>query len=281
MMSDSGSLSAEQRATFARDGLVRVSGAFPAAVAEALADRIWSEFETEHGIRRDDPETWVQPARAPRQAKRAPENRGLETARLRGAMGELIGVEDCPWPRDWGGFLVTFPQPGPWDVPADTWHWDGDPDGRGLFVFTFYSTVEPGGGGTPVLAGSHRLLRAFYGSLTPEQRRLPHKEHRRMFSTWDPWLAELTGHTPATGSRSATFMERETEVRGIPCRVVELTGKPGDAVLCSPGILHAIAENHGRVPRMMRSKMVWLPDDWQRFREQAARGEVSSVGRAL
>lgn len=267
-------------AAFERDGLVRVPGAFPRDVATALADEVWEELRAEHGIEREDRATWFQPPRAPRRAKRSPTNRGLAAPRLLGAIRTLVGASTWSPPRDWGGFLVTFPEPPgtAWDVPADTWHWDGDPASRGLFLFTFYSAVRSGGGGTPVVVGSHRLLRRFYAALTEAERDLPHKVHRRMFSTWHPWLAELTGRREGPRPRAERFLARATDVHGVPCRVVELTGEPGDAVLCSRGILHAIARNHADAPRIMRSKMLHLPEDWARFRAEAERGVARPLG---
>ena len=82
--------------------------------------------------------------------------------------------------------------------------------------------------------------------------------HRRLFGQWQPYLADLTGRAaqPAR-DRIGTFLERTTEVAGVPCRVVELTGAPGDAYLCSPAVLHAAAPNRSDRPRLMRVKLFW------------------------
>ena len=53
-------------------------------------------------------------------------------------------------------------------------------------------------------------------------------------------------------------MDDTTEVRGVPCRVVELTGEPGDAVFCNLGILHAVAKNRSDYPRFVRIKFLLL-----------------------
>ena len=53
-------------------------------------------------------------------------------------------------------------------------------------------------------------------------------------------------------------MERATEVHGVPCRVVELTGEPGEAVFCNLGVLHAVAPNCSEQPRNMRVKFLFL-----------------------
>ena len=65
-----------------------------------------------------------------------------------GAISDLLGYDDWKRPTTWGGFNVFFPEePGTkWDVPSDTWHWDGPPAGEGLLVSSFYGDVRPGGG---------------------------------------------------------------------------------------------------------------------------------------
>jgi hypothetical protein len=49
-------------------------------------------------------------------------------------------------------------------------------------------------------------------------------------------------------------MESETVVEGVPLRVVELTGEPGDMVFCHPLMVHTAAPNRGLWPRFMRIK---------------------------
>ena len=49
-------------------------------------------------------------------------------------------------------------------------------------------------------------------------------------------------------------MDRETVVDGVPLRVVELTGEPGDMVFCHPVMVHCAAPNRGTRPRFMRIK---------------------------
>ena len=146
-----------------------------------------------------------------------------------------------------------------WELPSDGWHWDGSPSECGLLIFSFYSCVETGGGGTLLLSGSHRLIARFYESLSPIDLGQPHRAHRRMFCASQPWLRTLTGRTREPGlDRTTTFMEGTSDVGGIPCRVVELTGEPGDAVFCNLGMLHSAAPNCSDTPRIMRSKFLFL-----------------------
>lgn len=242
-----------------RCGFVEVRQAFSPDLAISLANEVWDELKHDRGIDHDDPSTWRQPHRAPKRARKSALNKHLAGERFRGVISDLRGTADWRMPADWGGFLVTFPDTSvSWDVPTDTWHWDSDGTAPGPFIFSFYSEVRPQGGGTLILSGSPRLLAEFYRSLSEDERRLPHKAHRRMFSEWDPWLTALTGRTSDAGrDRVARFMEHATKIRGVEVRVVELCGRPGDAVFCSPLILHAIAPNASSYPRLMRSKFLY------------------------
>jgi hypothetical protein len=64
----------------------------------------------------------------------------------------------------------------------------------------------------------------------------------------------LTGQAPSPADRIAAFMDTETIVDGMPLRVVELTGEPGDMVFCHPVMVHCVAPNRGTRPRFMRIK---------------------------
>ncbi|WP_171064674.1 phytanoyl-CoA dioxygenase family protein [Actinomadura soli] len=46
-------------------------------------------------------------------------------------------------------------------------------------------------------------------------------------------------------------MTRGTTVAGVPVRVVELTGRPGDVVFLHPHLFHAPAANRSAAPRLM------------------------------
>ena len=68
----------------------------------------------------------------------------------------------------------------------------------------------------------------------------------------------LTGQAPSPADRIAAFMDEETTVEGVPIRVVELTGEPGDMVFCHPVMVHCRAQNRGARPRFMRIKQQFL-----------------------
>jgi len=252
-------LTASDIQRFKRDGYVVVRQAFSGADGLAMERQWWRELEDTHGIRPDDRSSWRQIAGDLKAAKRDPIQARILTGRVRGVFDDLLGAAAWSPPRDWGRPLVTFPEPGAWEVPATYWHWDNPCDLhldqlRGLFVVSFIGSVAPRSGGTVILSGSPRLLIQQEGRIPASQRRGSIAMLRERFRRSDPWLMALTGHAPSPADRIAAFMDAETIVEGIPLRVVELTGEPGDMVFCHPVMVHCVAPNRGSRPRFMRIK---------------------------
>ncbi len=248
---------------FERDGYVVVRQAVPRADALALEERWWSELADTHGIRRDDRSSWRQIPGNLKAAKRDPAQAGILTETVRGVFDDLLGPGTWSPPRDWGVTLVTFPEPGGWEPPTRLWHWDNPCEPhldrtRGLFIVTFIGPVAPRGGGTLILSGSPRLLIKQERQLPADQRRALDSKTRERFYRLDPWLMALNGQAPFTADRIAHFMDSETTVGGVPLRVVELTGEPGDMVFCHPAMVHCRAPNRGTYPRFMRIKQQFL-----------------------
>ena len=261
---------------FERDGYVVVRRAFSRDDALAMERQWWRELEDAHGIRPGDRASWRPLPGDLKAAKRDPMQAKILTARVRGVLDDLLGPGAWPTPRDWGRPLVTFPEPGAWDVPIRHWHWDNPRElhldrPRALFVVGFIGSVAPRGGGTLILSGSPRLLIQQEGrvpagrpgdSITAERDRF-HRSH--------PWLMALTGQAPSPADRGAAFMDAETTVDGVPLRVVELTGEPGDMIFCHPLMVHCAAPNRGTRPRFMRIKTQVLTHDGRALRDRLER----------
>jgi hypothetical protein len=248
---------------FERDGYVVVRQAFPRAAALAMQERWWSELADTHGIRRDDRSTWHQIPGNLKAAKRDPAQASILTGTVRGVCDDLLGAGTWSRPREWGVTLVTFPEPGGWGLPSRLWHWDNPCEPhldrpRGLFIVTFIGPVAPRGGGTLILSGSPRLLIKQERRIPADQRRGLGSKARERFYRLDPWLMALAGQAPSPADRIAAFMDGETVVDGVPLRVVELTGEPGDMVFCHPAMVHCRAPNRGPRPRFMRIKQQFL-----------------------
>ena len=248
---------------FERDGYVVVRQAFSRADALAMERRWWSELEDSHNMRPDDRSSWRQIPGDLKAAKRDPIHARMLTERVRGVFDDLLGKAAWSPPKDWGRSIVTFPGPGAWEVPTHFWHWDNPSElhldrPRGLFVVSFIGSVAPRGGGTLILSGSPRLLIQRERWISADQRRDPAAKPWKRFHRSHPWLMALTGQAPSPADRIASFMDTEIIVEGVPLRVVELTGEPGDMVFCHPVMVHCAAPNRGVWPRFMRIKQQFL-----------------------
>ena len=248
---------------FERDGYVVVRQAFSRADALAMERRWWSELEDTHNIRPDDRSSWRQIPGDLKAAKRDPIHARMLTERVRGVFDDLLGKAAWSPPKDWGRSIVTFPEPGAWVVPTQFWHWDNPSElhldrPRGLFVVSFIGSVAPRSGGTLILSGSPRLLTQQERRIPEDQRRDPAAKPWDRFHRSHPWLMALTGQAPSPADRIGAFMDRETIIDGVPLRVVELTGEPGDMVFCHPLMVHCAAANRGERPRFMRIKQQFL-----------------------
>ena len=189
----------------------------------------------------------------------------IATPHVTGVIDDLLGAGTWRLPDDWGRTIATFPETGDWDVPSDGWHWDSPVEWHrkrleGLFVVSFIGEVAPRAGGTLVISGSPRLLARHEDRLPAGERRANFRRQKDLFLRSDPWLAALAGKAASPRARIATFMDAETDVDGVPARVVELTGAPGDMVFCHPAIVHSPAPNRGEQPRFMRIKQHVMTD---------------------
>jgi hypothetical protein len=248
---------------FERDGYVTVRHAFPRADALAMEERWWSELADTHAIHRGDRSTWRQIPGNLKAAKRDPAQRAILSETVRGVVDDLLGAGTWSPPREWGVTLVTFPEPGDWELPTRLWHWDNPCEPhfdrpRGLFVISFIGQVAPRGGGTLIISGSPRLLIQQERGLPADQRRALGGKPSERFGRSHPWLMALTGQAPSPADRIAAFMDSEATVEGVPLRVVEMTGEPGDMVFCHPAMVHCRAPNRGPRPRFMRIKQQFL-----------------------
>jgi hypothetical protein len=261
---------------FERDGYIVVRQAFARADGLAMERRWWEELEGTHGIRRDDRSSWRQILGDLKAAKHDPVQARILTGRVRGVFDDLLGKATWSPPRDWGRPLVTFPRPGAWEVPTRLWHWDNPGElhldhPRALFVVGFIGPVAPKGGGTLILSGSPRLLIEHERQVPAGQRPGLGAGRWERFGRSHPWLMALTGQAPSPADRIAAFMDRETIVEGVPLRVVELTGEPGDMVFCHPVMVHCAAPNRGTRPRFMRIKTQVLTHEGRELRSRSQR----------
>lgn len=248
---------------FSELGFVRVREAFPRPDAEAMSDVIWEVLQHKFGILKTDPSTWDRPFR-----KAALEEVGHSSLfwnifgdRLLSVIDDLLGEGTWSLPSRLGDFLITFPNATSWELPHEgmavgdqRWHSD---EGHvpGVLGFVFLNDVDPRGGGTLIVQGSHRLLRRDYRQVAE-----PDGEGRKWKHRWEAdhqfeWLRDLR-QPGDPDARYKRFVENVTVDDGVPLQVVELTGKAGDAVLCDPWLIHSAAPNALTMPRFMRTPRI-------------------------
>lgn len=246
-------LTADQHDEFRATGLLRLEGALPQAAAEAMRGRLWEFLASRHAIQRDERSTWtVEKPTGFQPVTHSGAFRAVGGDPLCAALDALFGAGQWARPRWWGRPLVTFPGSGPWELPAREWHFDFMPASAGqrpVQFFAFLSQVRPRGGGTLALAGSHRLVAPYLG--LGEAFRMPRV---RASLAAHPWLRGLW-EPGEGGDRIQRYMNDGTVIDGVPLRVAELTGEPGDVILMHCDCFHAAAPNRLAEPRMMLTGM--------------------------
>lgn len=139
--------------------------------------------------------------------------------------------------------LFTLPGGASWSVPNDVWHIDIPRLGKlgppGVQMFTFLEDVEPRGGGTLVLSGSHRLMNT--------SRVLRSKELKRVLGKAS-YFRSLFDHKRAPIRQ---LEETAGKVDGVDLQIVELTGRKGDVYFMDLRALHTPAPNCSKTARLM------------------------------
>jgi ectoine hydroxylase-related dioxygenase (phytanoyl-CoA dioxygenase family) len=97
-------------------------------------------------------------------------------------------------------------------------------------------------------------------AIPAPHRTAPHPSRVRQVLGEQPWLRELW--EPPTSStaeqRIHRFMTDGTRIGDVDMRVVELTGRPGDAFVMHCDTFHAAAPNCHDEPRMMATNIVLI-----------------------
>ena len=146
--------------------------------------------------------------------------------------------------------LFTLPNADTWNVPHNVWHLDVPrlPDGGipGVQIFTFLESVAPTGGGTLVVAGSHRLLNG--------SERISSKNVKRRLKD-EPYFRDLMSADTPNRQR---FIDEVGHCGDVELQVVEMHGEPGDVYFVDLRVLHTPAPNATPVPRIMLTRRFFL-----------------------
>ncbi|MBO9575555.1 MAG: phytanoyl-CoA dioxygenase family protein [Sphingobium sp.] len=248
---------------FRDHGWMRVPQAFDADAAAAMRDAVWRELAAD-GIARDRPSTWTveRPAHL-QKLKNDPLFLRVGSERLRAAIDEVLGSKTYDAPRDWGAFFLAFPGDTPWNIPSGGWHVDAKytsplwPAG-GVKTFALLGDLDPRGGGTLFVSGSHRLVHRWFRANPPPPE-AKSADMRKLLMA-HPYIRDL--HRPGDPEqRIACFMDRAEYDGGIPLQVVEQTGSAGDVFLVHPLVMHVAAPNTTARPRFLLSGGI-TTDGW-------------------
>ncbi|MFP6852603.1 MAG: hypothetical protein VB939_05275, partial [Pseudomonadales bacterium] len=172
-------LSQEEKKSFVKWGFVKIDALIPNEVVDPIREAVLDRL-CRHGFWGE--EGWKAPADAEAEMKlrntikeisRSSKSlRPILTERVLSYARNLVSGDEVEMSPPITQFLFTAPRSyvmnhdgrwnGKWEVPRNIWHLDmprsrsiGPP---GPEMFTFLNKVEPKGGGTLILAGSHRLL---------------------------------------------------------------------------------------------------------------------------
>jgi ectoine hydroxylase-related dioxygenase (phytanoyl-CoA dioxygenase family) len=252
-------LTPEQAEAYATEGVVRLPAAIPPDDIAAMLTVLWRRLEARHGAARDRPETWTiaHPAQL---TSNVDQFAAMASPTVLAVLDQLLGEGGWQTPPRWGLPLVTLPGfADRWDVPHRNWHLDAAATTEAPRVVRFFAVLapsRPGGGGTGFIAGSHRVVRRL---ATQEGKTLNSGMVRKLLVAREPWYAALESRRPGE-DRVARFMSRDGVMEGVPVRVCEMLGEPGDVILMDPLVLHGTAPNAGDTPRMMLTQWVYGTD---------------------
>lgn len=128
--------------------------------------------------------------------------------------------------------LLSFPHKTEWSLKNLNWHLDltvpKADQSPGIQAFFLIDDVQPQGGATLALAGSHRLH-----YLSPE-----FSAHRVLRNNSD------------FNSSPEMFLEPRM-IEGVPVQIIEMSGRAGDVYLMDLRVLHSPSVNATRNIRMM------------------------------
>lgn len=254
-------LNTSQLTEFHSRGLLRVDGLIDRARVDSARDAVLGAL-SKKGVWKDG--AWQldhlsfteRPGRGSdlvRGARHAAPLKELVTPALEETILQIAGEHEVGPMTEQPQILFTLPNAETWIIPATIWHLDvprlPEIELPGVQMFTFLNEVVPGGGGTLVVAGSHRLLNGKF---------IRSRDIKRRLRRWS-FFSALMSKTDTDRHR---FMEAGAEVDGVDVQVVELHGEPGDVYLMDMRLLHTLAPNAGEVPRIMATQRFLTDESW-------------------
>jgi hypothetical protein len=247
-------------AAFIERGIVRLDQAFGAHEAARMRDAVWRYVERNAGVKPDDRSTWPD-GWLPVSWKGLKRNRVfdavIDNPSVPTTLDTLFGPNGWKLPNPGAQVLFNLPSPGQWTL-HNGWHMDCGFErptwpAHAVKLFAFFGDVGPLGGGTMLLAGSHRLVDLYRSTFDAP----PAAGN----ANWHPFLRRyppldnlLRGATLPDRGRS--MIGQRYDIEGIPIEVVELTGQAGDVVIAHLHVFHCASPNTSNTPRQMLGKAV-------------------------
>ena len=242
-------LNEDVRRTFQDDGFIMLKDAVPADALGPVRERVFAAMDRARLDHATAPSGEL--GRRIKQIRRSVRNLldAMYTTDVCGAAGELLGSGERERHRPI--LLLTPPrqtltgQPvAEWDVPRHMWHTDSPrvPVGGvpGVIALALLDDLKPGGGGTLVIAGSHRLVNKPGRHL----RSRDFKQALKGEAFFDTLFRDRSD------ARLGTLASGDC-VHGVNVRLAEVTGHAGDVALVDARVLHAPAPNGRITPRLM------------------------------
>ena len=258
-MTQTFTLTPEQRDAFKRAGILRLDGLLSAEGARRAREAVLRPLERlglwKAGAWHLDalpkpqwPNTGLKTSEVI--GNRHPELAALvEESALAAAVDALLEGRsyERPGPNRRPQVLFTLPNAQTWTVPSG-WHSDrprlASGQSAGVQLFAFLDVVDARGGGTLAIAGSHHLLN--------ERRPIRPSEFGRLLRA-EPFFADLLAADPSADylQHRADLLHRTGAVGNVQLQIVEMTGAPGDVWLMDLRMLHVGSPNAADRPRMM------------------------------
>ncbi len=220
-------------------------------------------------MHRNDSTTWIAGGvRGIGDLNKEPAFRPFGTPEIESVIDDLLGKGDWQEPSSWGQILATFPSDewswnslfqGQVEVSTITWHTDYPYDTphnelSGVQIFGLLADLEPGGGGTLVIEGSHRVIQEFV--LGQSQETLQKMKRARLALLGShPWFRTVS-KAVSQPRPEAWMAEQRAMINGIPVAVAELTGSACDVYFTHPWLLHAASPNCNATPRLMCTQRI-------------------------
>jgi Phytanoyl-CoA dioxygenase (PhyH) len=250
----------EQRHCFEQTGILRLPSAFPRAAADAMLDAVWRYLERRSGLRRDDATTWEPPPISFKNLKR---NRAfgplVDNPSVHSALDGIFGAGRWSPSKKGPQVLTTVPTAPPWILPHHLWHMDSNFERPtwptfAVKLFGCIAPLQPGGGATLAISGSHRLVERYAPTLEADQMGGNQIAWGR-FMKQDPWLSELRRPGPEP-ERTRRLVESRHDANGVDVGIVEMHGEPGDVFITHLHVFHCASPNVASTPRMALATFV-------------------------